>query len=84
MTTAYLQALEEVALRVKSERDRALQLLREGMRYRETGPQGPFKTKVREFLQSLSECPQCGSIEIFPREAPQWICRDCGATWGRS
>lgn len=45
--------LESAALRVKAERDRALQLLREVLCYSQLGREGDYKTRVREFLESI-------------------------------
>jgi hypothetical protein len=46
-----LDDLEQIALRIKSERDEALNLLRESLLYSATGQHGHFKTRVREFLK---------------------------------
>jgi hypothetical protein len=48
-----LDALEVTALRVKSERDEAIELLRESLLYSATGNRGAFKTRVRDFLARL-------------------------------
>ena len=47
---ATMQALEQTALRVKAERDEAIRLLREALLYSAAGKEGPFKTRIREFL----------------------------------
>jgi hypothetical protein len=46
-----LDDLEETALRVKAERDEAVKLLQESLLYSATGSSGPFKSRVREFLE---------------------------------
>ena len=43
-------SLSETALRIKAQRDEAIELLRESLIYSYTGDSGPFKTKVRMFL----------------------------------
>lgn len=45
--------LSEVALRLKDERDEAVKLLSESLIYSSTGNDGPFKTRVREFLAKV-------------------------------
>jgi hypothetical protein len=45
-----LASLAETALRVKAERDEAIALLRESLIYSFAGKEGPFKTRVKEFL----------------------------------
>jgi hypothetical protein len=42
--------LAETALKVKAERDEAIALLRESLIYSFAGKEGPFKTRVKEFL----------------------------------
>lgn len=43
-------SLSETALKVKDQRDEAIELLRESLIYSATGNSGAFKTKVRLFL----------------------------------
>ena len=50
---AALDQLEIAALRVKQERDEAVRLLQECLTYSSIGEHGMFKTKVRDFLDSL-------------------------------
>lgn len=53
MLMSTLNDLEDVAVKVKAQRDEAVQLLRESLMYSATGSQGPFKTRVKQFLESL-------------------------------
>lgn len=46
-------SLSETALRIKDERDEAVALLSESLLYSATGSQGPFKSRVREFLAKV-------------------------------
>lgn len=41
------------AMRVKAERDEAVRLLKESLLYSHIGTEGPFKSRVREFLARL-------------------------------
>lgn len=50
-----MACLRDTALRVKSERDQAMKLLREVLHLETLGSQGPYKTKVREFLAKIEE-----------------------------
>ena len=50
---AVLDQLELTALKIKHERDEAVRLLRECLTYSSIGEHGMFKTKVRDFLDSL-------------------------------
>jgi hypothetical protein len=45
--------LRAVALKVKAERDMAVKLLSEAMIYSAAGERGDFKTRVRNFLETL-------------------------------
>jgi hypothetical protein len=47
--------LEEVALRIKSERDEAVNLLGELLLYHTIGDKGAFKTRVRAFLARIGK-----------------------------
>lgn len=48
-------SLEETALRIKEQRDEAVQLLRESLLYSATGEHGHFKTRVKSFLARVSK-----------------------------
>lgn len=50
-----LDELSATALRIKAERDEALQLLRRALQVREAGVHGPLKSDVRAFLQRIGE-----------------------------
>ena len=53
MLEAALTELEATSRGVKAERDEAVRLLRECLTYSTLGDQVMFKTKVRDFLDSL-------------------------------
>lgn len=53
MLMSTLDDLEEVSLKVKAQRDEAVNLLRESLMYSATGSQGPFKSRVKQFLDGL-------------------------------
>ena len=53
-----MRGLANTALRVKEERDDAVRLLKEALLYSHIGAEGPFKSKVREFLIRLRIYPE--------------------------
>ena len=50
---ASIERLDETVTQLKANHDRATELLRECMTYSSIGEHGMFKTKVRDFLDSL-------------------------------